>query len=205
MVTAPLRLLAGTLALFTIGCAGRSGPPSPAGDLAPLQARARRVAADIRAGLAGAAVSVHVADSADVGAYAWPDGRIVLTRGLVERLDDDELAAAVAHEVGHLLADGHVRTVAALTGSEGHAKAGESGTGADEESRADAVAVRLLLRAGRPPEAMARALSKVFRSADLSRAGKGRLAKRIRLLPGGAAARPGDGAADARSEPSPLP
>lgn len=204
MVTAPLRLLAATLALFTIGCAERSGSPPPAGELAPLQARAQRVTADIRAGLAGSAVSVHVADSPKVGAYAWPDGRIVLTRGLVERLDDDELAAAVAHEVGHLLADGHVKTVAALTGSEGDAKTGESAPVADEESRADAVAVRLLQRAGRPPEAMARALSKVSRSGDLSRAAKDRLAKRVKLL-NQAQNRNGAGTGGARIKTPPLP
>ena len=201
-----LRLLATGLALFTIGCSGRAGSHLPDGGLAPLRARAHSVAADVCAGLTGAAVSVHVADSPAVGAYAWPDGRVVLTRGLVERLDDDELAAAVAHEIGHLLADGHVRTVAALTGDAQRATTTKAESNADEESRADAAAVRLLRRAGRPPEAMARALTKVAGSGGLSRPTRERLAKRIRLLTqahGHTGA--GVGSGGAPIEPSPLP
>ena len=53
-----------------------------------------------------------------VTAYGWRGGNLFLTRGLVDVMDDDELAAAVAHELGHLLGDGHVHSMTSLRGCE---------------------------------------------------------------------------------------
>ena len=61
-------------------------------------------------------VTVAVLDSDDAGAYCWRSGAIYVTRGLLEALEDDELTAAIAHEVGHLLVDGHMPRTAALDG-----------------------------------------------------------------------------------------
>jgi Zn-dependent protease with chaperone function len=95
---------------------------------------------------------VHVLDSRDVGAFAWPQGDIVVTAALVELLDDDELAAALAHEVGHLLEGGHLRSAMRLVGKPAH----------DEtEAAADELGIQLLAQDGRPASAMARMIRKV--------------------------------------------
>jgi Zn-dependent protease with chaperone function len=119
------------------------------------------------------AVRASVSDSPTLGAYAWPDGRICVTRALVRLLDDEELAAAVAHEMGHLLEGGHVRSVAALSGAQG---------GADVELRADRAGAGLLARSGLRPDAMARMLEKVARSPAMPAASRARLVERIKRL-----------------------
>lgn len=76
-----------------------------------------------------------------LGAWSWPDGRIRVSRALVDALDDDELRAAVAHEVGHLLdAGAAVEAGAALAGTTGGARHDASGI----EERADGFACALL-------------------------------------------------------------
>lgn len=94
-----------------------------------------------------------VIDSDQPGAYAWPtdDGcRVYVTRGLMAMTSDDELAAAVAHEMGHLVDGGHVR-IASLTGDDY----------VDAERRADAIGCRLLHEAGFTTDAMRNLLSKL--------------------------------------------
>ena len=44
-----------------------------------------------------------VTDQRFVNAFAYPGGRIFVTRGLLDLCDDDELAAVIGHEVGHVL------------------------------------------------------------------------------------------------------
>lgn len=90
---------------------------------------------------------VSVVPGAAPGAWAWPDGRVELSAGLVRRCDDDQLAAALAHEIGHLLADGHVAWPRALD---------PTGAGASsDEARADLHAMALLVEAGIPRRAIA--------------------------------------------------
>jgi predicted Zn-dependent protease len=88
-----------------------------------------------------------------VGAWAWPDGRVRVSRALVDLLDDDELAAALAHELGHLLDRGDLPAppAALLGGAEGD----------DPEIRADRIGCRLLAAGGLAPDAMTRMLTKV--------------------------------------------
>lgn len=101
---------------------------------------------------------VHVLNSECVGAYGWPDGNIFVTRGLMDLLSDDELAAAIAHEMGHLLADGHLRSVVGLNGCCKEP---------DAEARADGVGFELLENRGIPAHAMIDMLQK-FRNALVS-------------------------------------
>ena len=60
------------------------------------------------------ALSVQIYDVEPVNAMAAPDGRIFLTRGLVEgyrrgALDASHMAAIVAHEIGHLALGHHAK------------------------------------------------------------------------------------------------
>src|SRR4029450_10489466 len=88
------------LALVAAGAGCRG--PSPALDMSSSRDLQRRVRVE-RAGtllLPDGGVRWRVTSRADVGAWAWPDGRIEVAKGLVDRLDDHELAAALAHELG---------------------------------------------------------------------------------------------------------
>src|SRR5712671_4733615 len=81
------------------------------------QQRVQTSVARLRGGsLSGARVQVLDCDAA--AAYAWPDRSIFATRGLVDLLADDELAAALAHEMGHLISDGWMQPPVALRGGQ---------------------------------------------------------------------------------------
>jgi predicted Zn-dependent protease len=121
-------------------------------------------------------VTVRVLDSDDLCAYGWPDGSLFVTRGLVDRLDDAELAAAVAHELGHLLSDGHLRTIVSLRGCEGRSQE------LDAESQADAIAVDLLAAEALAPDAVLRMLEKVRASSSATSACHPTMTRRISLL-----------------------
>ena len=147
------------------GCsATRPSASSVAAGAAP-EADALRVARLERVGrdLAGYATTDEHLDIAlstrdDLGAWSWPDGRIRVSRALVDALDDDELRAAVAHEMGHLLDAGAVadRTTALAGGTGGRPHAA-----ADIETRADAFACDLLHARGASVAALPRMLRTV--------------------------------------------
>ena len=118
---------------------------------------------------------VLILESSKMNAFSWPDGRIYVTRGLVERLTDDELAAALSHELGHLLQDHHV-TVAAL---QGFAASG------DCEAKADAWGCAILEARGIPRSAMTAMLTKVKTHLD-DPARERAIAIRISILNGAA-------------------
>lgn len=103
------------------------------------------------AALAPEGTAIHFGLSARRGlaAFAWPDGSVLVTRDLVDLLDDDQLAAALAHEIGHLVNGGHVAAPATL-----------AGTPVDDqpERHADRTGCRLLAARGRSPDAMRRML-----------------------------------------------
>jgi Zn-dependent protease with chaperone function len=87
-----------------------------------------------------------------LGAWAWQSGRIEITPDLVDALDDDELAAALAHEAAHLKTeDVGMKQPAALAEPESETI----------ERAADRSGCSLLADAGVPPEAMVRMLGKV--------------------------------------------
>jgi Zn-dependent protease with chaperone function len=142
-------------ALLAIGAGCRG--PSPRDDLyrdgAADAARLERVERMGRRLLADGRIDWGVSPRDGQGAWAWPDGRVQVSRALVDGLDDDELSAALAHELGHLLDRGHLpRGPRALRGAPGSD---------DLESRADRLGCDLLARGGVPPDAMARMLFKV--------------------------------------------
>ena len=118
---------------------------------------------------------IRVLDEDTVAAWSWPDGSIFVTRRLVDALGDDELAAAIAHECGHLLADGHMQAPNSLRGYP---------KGLDVESRADAIGSNLLELNGLPRDAMIRMLAKVRSSSGLSGGVQRDLSRRIALLSG---------------------
>lgn len=137
------------------------------------KARAENVLRSVHPCLETTPLRIHVLDSSDVGAFAWPEGDIVITTALLELLSDDELAAAIAHEVGHLLSDGHLRAAAALVGEPSQH---------DSEAAADELGTRLLTDGGRPAEAMIRMLEKVQRANAPAGATLRGLARRTALL-----------------------
>ncbi len=138
------------LALVAIGNGCRGPSPRTELNWAATQWRQARVERAGAALLPEGGVRWRVAARDEPGAWAWPDGRIEVSRTLVDRLDDQELAAALAHELGHLLDGGHLPAMP-------HALAG----GGDIERRADRVGCGVLLRHGVPGDAMPRMLAKV--------------------------------------------
>jgi predicted Zn-dependent protease len=123
----------------------------------PHQARLDAAAHPLLRQVASKGVAVRVLGTAKIGAYGWPGGQIFVTRGLIDRVTDEELSAAVAHELGHLLADGHLvgESVSLLAG-------GQESTGSeDSEVTADAVGIDLLEAARLPQQAMVTLLQKV--------------------------------------------
>ena len=126
--------------------ASHGGPADAA--LAPrVEAAARRLAPE---GL-GRIERVLVAATDQVGAWSWPDGTVVLTQRLVERLADDEIAAVIAHEIGHLELDDRP----------GPESLAGSSRGAPVEEAADRAATRILMTRDIDPTAVARMLRRV--------------------------------------------
>lgn len=125
-----------------------------------------------------------VLDSPDFNAFALPGGYVYIYSGLLNRLSEEETAAVLAHEVGHVAARHSVKKMQSVLGynllmgialvgfgakNEALAQdiAGVSdvvfdlasrGFSREDEFLADELAVRYLHRAGYEPQAVARAL-----------------------------------------------
>ena len=116
------------------------------------RAAARVAPSSLRPGF----LDVGLSSRHELGAWSWPDGRVRVSRSLVDLLDEDELAAAIAHELGHLLDGGELPGAeAALGGSD------PIGDDSGPETRADWIGCRLLAARGGSPEALVRMLAKV--------------------------------------------
>jgi Zn-dependent protease with chaperone function len=122
------------------------------------QARAETVARPLFACCKGRAASIQVLNTNAVSAFSWRNGRVYVTRGLMDRLNEAELAAVIAHELGHLLSDGQMQTIASLKGC---------CVDPDREVRADAAGLTLLRAQGLPPWAMVTMLKKIEEAGSL--------------------------------------
>jgi hypothetical protein len=145
--------------LLVVAAAGCRGP-SPRNGLARAVDAARRERVErIGSALSADRVAWRLSPRNGLGAWAWPDGRVEVSRALVDRLDDEELAAALAHELGHLLDGGHLPGA----GLARDAPLGLRGDrGADDiEARADRIGCTLLAHRGVACTAMARMLADV--------------------------------------------
>jgi hypothetical protein len=123
-------------------------------------------------------LTVSVLDTDDTGAFCWRSGAVYVTRGLVDLLDDDELAAAIAHEVGHLLLDGHTPRAAALDGCRLHPSPNRE----DAETAADFMGRELLKTSAVPDEALPRLLSKLAERPATASTCRDCLARRVARL-----------------------
>lgn len=126
-----------------------------------------------------------VLDTDDVNAFAGPNGYIFVTRGALERMDNEaQLAGVLAHEVVHVLnhhglngvkqdagvdflksvADASVNDRTGLVkqfGTPMTAKVMKSGYGQDQEREADQMAIQLLVAAGYDPNGLPEFLQKL--------------------------------------------
>ncbi|MBK6736459.1 MAG: M48 family metalloprotease [Haliea sp.] len=116
-----------------------------------------------------------VVDSPDINAFALPGGYIYINRGLLAYLDNEaELAAVLAHEIGHVTAGHHNRQQAAsvankvvavttyvVTGSGDLANASNmygtelvSGYGREMELEADGLGAQYMYQSGYDPDSL---------------------------------------------------
>ncbi len=124
-----------------------------------------------------------VLDSDEVNAFAGPAGYVMITRGAIMRMQDEsELAGALAHEIGHVIAKhgleamrtaGYADALAtAAKSSEELAKFGQAtdsvvdtvvkkGYSQPQESRADLLAVDYVIAAGYDPNGYHRFLQRM--------------------------------------------
>jgi len=142
---------------------------SPAGDAALRQMQSR-----LTEGLTMPyPLQVRVVDDPTVNAFALPGGQIAINRGLIDAAQaPDEVAAVLAHEIGHVVNRDGTRGVLRTMGSFGivgllfgdavgtSAAAGvaqqmiSSSYSREAEIAADAFAHRQMTRAGLPPSAL---------------------------------------------------
>ena len=116
---------------------------------------------------------IDVLDRPDFTAFSWPNGRVYVSRGLVDALDDELLTAAIAHELGHLLNHGAAERPAALRGAP---------TALAVETAADRAGMQLLVRGGHRGDVMRRMLSRVLEQPNLSDRVKAQLRHRVAAL-----------------------
>ncbi|MDM3870722.1 M48 family metalloprotease [Porticoccus sp. W117] len=121
-----------------------------------------------------------VIDSPDINAFATPGGYVYINRGLISYMTSEaQLAAVLAHEVGHITAKHAARQnranttsnivsgiLGVLTGSGDVAEASSlwgqtvvRGYGRDMELEADQLGARFLFNSGYPPSAMIEVIS----------------------------------------------
>jgi Zn-dependent protease with chaperone function len=165
--------------LIALGCSTAVGPSdlwlqqSGGVALGDCQARTQRVGQVLIDHCQGRVIALRVLQNDTLGACAWPDGHIYVTQALANRLTDGELAATIAHELGHLVNDGRVQAMCSLSGT---------GSGPDVEVRADATGTDLLIACGIPPQNMITMLQKVAKGGSLPEPTQLAMAHRIEIL-----------------------
>ena len=162
----------------------RLGGPAATSDLSHVEAAAARLAR----GSSRAFGRVLIAAHDQPGAWSWSNGSLVLTQKLLGSLSDDELAAVLAHELGHLELDARPHR---------HALASGAGGSSLEEAADDAGCV-ILARSGIDPTLMPFMLRRVAALEGDTKAGRSALQRAARLerragLPAADVAAPGVG------------
>ena len=140
----------------------------------------------------------NIIDSPDINAFALPGGYVYVNRGLLTFMNSEaELAAVLAHEIGHITArhavqqqargamaraastvGGIVASVATGSGYVGSqisqvasiwAQTGLSGFGREHELEADSLGAEYLLKAGYEPQAMINVITVLKNQEDFKR------------------------------------
>ena len=140
----------------------------------------------------------NIIDSPEINAFALPGGYVYVNRGLLTFMNSEaELAAVLAHEIGHITArhavqqqargrlaqtaatvGGFVTAVATGSGYVGNqisdvasiwAKTGLSGFGRENELEADSLAAEYLVKAGYDPAAMIEVITVLKNQEDFNR------------------------------------
>lgn len=140
----------------------------------------------------------HIIDSPDINAFALPGGYVYVNRGLLTFLNNEaDLAAVLAHEIGHITArhavqqqargrlaetaatvGGFVTAVVTRSGYVGSqisqvasiwAQTGLSGFGREHELEADSLGAEYLVNAGYDPSAMIDVISVLKNQEDFTR------------------------------------
>ena len=118
----------------------------------------------------GEPVRLAIIDDDRVRAYAWPPCYVLVSRGMMNKMQETEIAAAIAHELGHLIDDRHLDPPAALVGG-GHSP--------NQEHRADAIGLKLMARAQYNAEGMTSLLDYLLQDETLSVQTRGRIERRL--------------------------
>jgi len=117
-------------------------------------------------------IQLHVLQNEGVVAYSWPSGDVFLSAGLVNIATDDEIAAAIAHELGHLLNDAPGRDALSLRGG---------GCSLEIEANADVTGAELLAKTRHSATSLETLLLKV-RAASNSVECRSEISERIKRL-----------------------
>ena len=118
----------------------------------------------------GRNIQVKILASDHPCAFAWRDGTLFITAGLLQILDDREVTAVLAHELGHL--QERVGGAAAFSGAGALAC----------EMRADIAGCGLLRQAGLPPQLLGQALQKVRDDPRTASCYRQALTRRIEII-----------------------
>ena len=131
-----------------------------------------------------------LADPKTINAFALPGGPIFITEGLLRRLrSESELAAVLAHEIGHVIARHSSEHLAKAQLTQGLIGAAVVGTGdystaqigqvvgslinmrygRDDELESDALGIRIMSEAGYDPRAMLRVMETLAKASGGSR------------------------------------
>ena len=123
----------------------------------------------------GIEIRLHLLDRRAVAAYSWPSGDVYVCAGLVDAATDEEIRAAIAHEVGHLLKDAGQTGAVSLRGGS-----------LQDEAGADRLAVELLASGGHSRQALVSVLSKVSAASSSGEVRRdiAQRIKRIHAIPG---------------------
>jgi len=139
-------------------------------------------------GIDGLTPNFKVYMSDDINAFAMADGTVRVYSGLMDVMPDDEVAAVIGHELGHvklrhsykqmretLMTNSAFKAVESIGGTVGALTQGQLGQLAytainarfsqQDELDADSYAVKRLSRMGRDPQAMARSIATLERKA----------------------------------------